>query len=208
MTFPGKPTVIARTDWKRPCRYCGGPIKAGQEITKSTTYPAHVECLVAEVEREVARQNEKGTRAKPARRAPAKYANKAARRLEVLAALADLTAQHGYAPTLGELAAALGLTKSGTYYHLLWLREAGDLDFAPRKARTLRITAQGRWVLEAAQASAPFVIDLATGESVLGPAQIDDWRDTWPFRVADNSAAPAQPEATTARESAQGECRE
>lgn len=140
----------------------------------------------------------------------AKYLKKAARRLEILAALADLTAQHGYAPTLAELAQALGLTKSGTYHHLLWLREAGDLDFEARRARTLRITAQGRWALEVAQECERHAMVPSLGMGVMGPLEdFSEWSLTPPrLRVADKDAAPAQPEAVTARENAQGDCRE
>ncbi|MCZ7543336.1 MAG: hypothetical protein M5R40_07255 [Anaerolineae bacterium] len=166
MSVHGKSTTIARTDWKRACIYCGAPIRAGQEITKSVVRPAHVGCLVAEVEREMVAQRE-GRKETPQRAQTFTQRPREARRLEVLSAIAGFSEQRGYPPSIADLATLLDCSKTAVRHWLVALRARGDVAYEPRQSRTLRLTAQGRRALEAALAKAPSILDLVTGLDVL-----------------------------------------
>lgn len=49
-------------------------------------------------------------------------------------------AEHGYPPTVRELAAALGVSSSASAFRLLTeLQKAGKVDWNPRHGRTLRV---------------------------------------------------------------------
>lgn len=67
--------------------------------------------------------------------------NPSARQEAVLEAITTLTARQGYAPSLEELAAELGLVKSTVKGHVDGLRAAGRVRFEDGKPRTLRVAA-------------------------------------------------------------------
>ncbi|MHC4498524.1 MAG: transcriptional repressor LexA [Planctomycetota bacterium] len=52
-----------------------------------------------------------------------------------------------YSPTIGELAAALGVSRSTTFEHIGELRRKGLLSACPGKARSLRLTSRGQNLL-------------------------------------------------------------
>lgn len=71
------------------------------------------------------------------------------RQLEVLHAIAEYSAAHGYATTVRELSGALGNTSTfGTWNVLEALRDKGLVTWVPRLTRTLSLTDAGRKALE------------------------------------------------------------
>lgn len=61
-------------------------------------------------------------------------------RARVLAAIAALTAELGYSPSLREIGARCGLNLSTTAYHVGELAEAGAITRQPRTPRSITIT--------------------------------------------------------------------
>lgn len=61
-------------------------------------------------------------------------------RARVLAAIAALTAELGYAPSLREIAARVGLGVSTTAYHVEELTEAGAITRKPHTPRSITLT--------------------------------------------------------------------
>jgi repressor LexA len=59
---------------------------------------------------------------------------------KILAFLRSFIAEHGYSPTVREIAEAVGLSTSGTYHHLEALRAEGAITGGPG-ARTWRLAA-------------------------------------------------------------------
>lgn len=61
----------------------------------------------------------------------------------VLDAARDLIAEHGYSPTVQDIATALGIAKATAYHHLLTLRDEGRVTWLDGHtgARTLRVVA-------------------------------------------------------------------
>jgi SOS-response transcriptional repressor LexA len=57
----------------------------------------------------------------------------------VLAALGAFISQHGYSPTVRELAAACGIGVSACYSHLTQLMAEGKVTEQPGRSRTLRV---------------------------------------------------------------------
>lgn len=77
-----------------------------------------------------------------------------ARQIEVLAIIAKLHCQHGYAPTVREIGAALGISSSNASAdHLKALRRKGLIVWTPRTARTIALTEAGRLAIEGRQAT-------------------------------------------------------
>jgi len=62
-----------------------------------------------------------------------------ARRTGIVAFVADFHREHGYGPSLRELADAVGLGLSSTTYHVGQLARRGVLVSEPRKPRSLRL---------------------------------------------------------------------
>jgi repressor LexA len=51
-------------------------------------------------------------------------------------------AEHGYAPSIREIAAGCGMSSTGqAHYHVARLREIGAITLEPGKARTIRLLA-------------------------------------------------------------------
>ena len=70
--------------------------------------------------------------------------NGPARRLAILAYIGRHQAEHGFAPSVRELTAAVGLAStSATHSHLVTLRYAGLVDYEPLFARSLHLTQEG-----------------------------------------------------------------
>ena len=66
-------------------------------------------------------------------------------RHEILAAIASLTLEHGYSPTIREIGAKVGIKSPSTMQiRLQALAEAGLVTYQPHLARTLAITDAGR----------------------------------------------------------------
>lgn len=62
---------------------------------------------------------------------------------QILDTIGALTAKHGHAPTVRELARDLGLSVAGAHHRLVDLRAAGRVTWLERSPRTLRVTEQG-----------------------------------------------------------------
>jgi len=62
-----------------------------------------------------------------------------ARRTGIVAFVADFHREHGYGPSLREVADAIGLGLSSTTYHVGQLARRGVLVSEPRKPRSLRL---------------------------------------------------------------------
>ena len=59
---------------------------------------------------------------------------------EVLAWIRAHIAEHGYAPSIREIAAGCGMSSTGqAHYHVARLREIGAITLDPGKARTIRL---------------------------------------------------------------------
>lgn len=67
-----------------------------------------------------------------------------ATRARVLAAIAALTAELGYAPSLREIGARSGLCLSTTAYHVGELTEAGAITRKPGTPRSITITEESK----------------------------------------------------------------
>lgn len=62
------------------------------------------------------------------------------RRDAIEAFVRSFQAEHGYGPTVREVAAHLGLGPSVTHHHLLRMREQGRVTWKDNWNRTLRVT--------------------------------------------------------------------
>ncbi len=69
-------------------------------------------------------------------------------RLDILRAVADLTAAEGFAPTLREVGERVGLSHNAVYYHVEILVGAQLLTARPNTARSLRVSPHGQRLLE------------------------------------------------------------
>jgi SOS-response transcriptional repressor LexA len=65
-------------------------------------------------------------------------------RARVLAAIRTLTAELGYAPSLREIAARVGLNLSTTAYHVGELADAGAIKRQPGIPRSITITEESK----------------------------------------------------------------
>jgi len=70
------------------------------------------------------------------------------RQIEVLRLIACFCDRQHYSPTMAELAAELGLSRSTVFEHLGELQRKGLLSTSPGKARSLKVTTRGRGLLE------------------------------------------------------------
>jgi len=59
----------------------------------------------------------------------------------LLAFVAEHTNEHGYAPTLAEIAEALGCAVPNAQYHINFLARQGFIVVQPNTARSIRLTA-------------------------------------------------------------------
>jgi repressor LexA len=73
------------------------------------------------------------------------------KQLQVLRHIAVFHGSRCYSPTIAELAAQLNLSRSTVFEHLGELQRKSLLTTSPGRARSLRVTPQGRRVLRAAQ---------------------------------------------------------
>lgn len=62
-----------------------------------------------------------------------------AKEARVLDAIAEFVAEHGYSPTIRDVAKAIGKVPSTAAYHLLNLERAGLVASTPGTARSLRL---------------------------------------------------------------------
>jgi len=69
------------------------------------------------------------------------------RQVQLLRIFARVQARHCYSPTIGELAAALGISRSTTFEHIGELRGKGLLSAQPGRARSLKLTSKGQSLL-------------------------------------------------------------
>lgn len=74
---------------------------------------------------------------------PAEQRPLTARQREVLDAVRGYLRDHGYAPTVRELAERLGVTKTAAFLQLETLRRKGALTHTPGASRTLRVVEGG-----------------------------------------------------------------
>jgi len=77
------------------------------------------------------------------------------KQLQVLRHIAVFHGSRCYSPTIAELAAQLNLSRSTVFEHLGELQRKSLLTTSPGRARSLRLTPQGRRLLRAAQTAAP-----------------------------------------------------
>jgi len=70
------------------------------------------------------------------------------RRLQLLRAIRSFQASQCYSPTIGELAAELGISRSTTFEHIAELRKKGLLYACPGRARSLRLTSRAKELLD------------------------------------------------------------
>lgn len=68
-----------------------------------------------------------------------------ARQQELVEAIANFTREKGYAPSVGDLRAMMGLNGRSYLTRLLnQLRDAGRVEWEPRRTRTIRVISQDR----------------------------------------------------------------
>lgn len=70
-------------------------------------------------------------------------------KVQTLAAIAQFTAERGYAPTYRDLGSQLGLAHSAVFYRVRDLASDGLVNEAPGIARSLRVTPSGLDALRA-----------------------------------------------------------
>ena len=88
--------------------------------------------------------------------------------VQTLAAIAQFTAERGYAPTYRDLGSQLGLAHSAVFYRVRDLASNGLVHEAPGIARSLRVTHAG---LDAIRASGNGQQPHASGRKAAGSAQ-------------------------------------
>jgi len=81
------------------------------------------------------------------------------KQLQVLRHLADFHGRQRYSPTIAELATQLSLSRSTVFEHLGELQRKSLLTTSPGRARSLRVTRQGRRLLRDTQAQEPTISD-------------------------------------------------
>ena len=69
------------------------------------------------------------------------------RQLQLLKTIASFQASRCYSPTLGELAAELGVSRSTAFEHIAELRKKGLLSAYPGRARSLKLTSKAQELL-------------------------------------------------------------
>jgi repressor LexA len=72
------------------------------------------------------------------------------RQIQLLRIIARVQANCCYSPTIGELAAELGISRSTTFEHIGELRGKGLLSAQSGRARSLRLTSHAQGLLEGA----------------------------------------------------------
>ena len=91
----------------------------------------------------------------------------------------DFSSQHGYAPSVREIGAAVGLKSPSTvHFHLKGLEEAGMVTKAEGKARSISLTgASGRPADEAVprEDQVPILGNVAAGSPILAEECIEDY---------------------------------
>ena len=70
------------------------------------------------------------------------------RQMQLLKAIYAWQSSRCYSPTIAELAAELGISRSTTFEHITELRKKGLLSASPGKARSLNLTCQAQKLLE------------------------------------------------------------
>jgi repressor LexA len=91
------------------------------------------------------------------------------KQLQVLRHLAAFHGSQCYSPTIAELASALNLSRSTVFEHLAELQRKSLLSTCPGRARSLKLTPQGRRLLRNTRADAPEDRpELRTGVPLLG----------------------------------------
>jgi len=69
------------------------------------------------------------------------------RQLQLLKTIAGFQASRCYSPTIGELAAELGISRSTAFEHIAELRKKGLLSAYPGRARSLKLTSKAQELL-------------------------------------------------------------
>ena len=69
------------------------------------------------------------------------------RQLQLLKTIASFQASRCYSPTIGELAAELGISRSTAFEHIAELRKKGLLSAYPGRARSLKLTSKAQELL-------------------------------------------------------------
>ena len=77
------------------------------------------------------------------------------RQLQLLKAIRPFQASRCYSPTIGELAAELGISRSTAFEHIAELRKKGMLSACPGRARSLKLTSRAQKLLNAIIANSP-----------------------------------------------------
>ena len=87
------------------------------------------------------------------------------RQLRILTFIRDYRQNHGYSPTMQELADALGVTKVTIFEHVAALERKGLLRKLPHKARSLELTSLVRFP-ESGAVEVPLVGHIAAGAAI------------------------------------------
>jgi len=77
------------------------------------------------------------------------------RQLQLLKAIRPFQASRCYSPTIGELAAELGVSRSTAFEHIAELRKKGMLSACQGRARSLRLTSKAQELLNAVIDNSP-----------------------------------------------------
>ena len=79
------------------------------------------------------------------------------RQLQLLKTIASFQASRCYSPTIGELAAELGISRSTAFEHIAELRKKGLLSAYPGRARSLKLTSKAQELLNVITDNSPNV---------------------------------------------------
>ena len=79
------------------------------------------------------------------------------RQLQLLKTIASFQASRCYSPTIGELAAELGVSRSTAFEHIAELRKKGLLSAYPGRARSLKLTSKAQELLNVITDNSPNV---------------------------------------------------
>ena len=88
------------------------------------------------------------------------------KQLRILSLIRDYQRQHGYSPTMQELADELGITKVTVFEHVDVLEKKGLLRRARHRARSLELSSQVEFPDETNRAGLPLVGTIAAGEPI------------------------------------------
>lgn len=88
------------------------------------------------------------------------------KQLKILSLIRDYQHQHGYSPTMQELADELGITKVTVFEHVAVLEKKGLLRRARHRARSLELSSQVEFPDETHRVRLPLVGTIAAGEPI------------------------------------------